>query len=277
MNSQNYYLIEKALNYIDTNKENQPSLDEIAKHIGLSPFHFQKIFKDWAGISPKKFLQFLTIEYAKDILNKNNVLDTTFESGLSSTSRLYDLFFSIEAMSPAEYKLKGKGLVITYGFHESPFGKSLIAMTERGICGLSFINDEKEGIKELKSGWPNAVFKQNENKTFIYFDQIFGNSKDRNIKILLKGTKFQIQVWKALLTLQPGELTTYSAIASKVKNPKATRAVGTAVGSNNLAYLIPCHRVINKIGMSGNYRWGRSRKKAMIGYELSLAGEQNLS
>jgi len=270
MDNLDYYRIEKAIKFLENNILVQPSLEEIAEHVGLSEFHFQRMFKKWAGISPKKFLQFLTIEYTKNILDQTkNIFDATYESGLSSISRLHDLFVNIEAITPAEYKSKGKDLVIYYGHHESLFGKCLIGVTEKGICALYFGNENSDidTLADLRLRWPNSQIIQDQSKTKVYLDQIFSVNKKNRINIFLKGTNFQIQVWKALLTIPEGQLLTYEEVARKIKNPKALRAVGTAIGSNPISYLIPCHRVINKIGVVGNYRWGRSRKYAMIGYE----------
>lgn len=269
----NYYTIEKAIKFIEDNFKYKPSLDEIAEHVGLSAFHFQRIFKEWAGITPKQFQQVLTIEHVKDVLEKSkNVFDASIDSDLSSSSRLYDLFSSIEAISPKEFKTKGKGLEIFYGFHESIFGKCLIALTNRGICALRFLDNSDtqdiSSLQELEKEWTNAKFIRNEEKTKEYFNVIFSDKKNsKPLKILLKGTNFQVQVWRALLQIPKGKLVTYEDIAKFINHPKALRAVGTAVGHNPISFLVPCHRVINKIGVIGNYRWGRRRKKAMLVFE----------
>src|SRR5260221_800368 len=229
MNNLDYYRIEKAITYLDKNLKKQPSLDDLSAELKLSPFHLQKMFKDWAGISPKKFLEFLSVEHIKQKLNQSeSALNSAYDTGLSSSSRLYDLFVNVEAITPAEYKKMGKGLEIIYGFHETPFGLSLIGITDRGICGLYFVQSSRNSaLAEMKTNWPNAKFTEDETKTKVFIDEIFGNKKSK-IGVLLKGTNFQIQVWKALLSIPEGKLTTYEGIAKRI-NSKAIRAVGTAV------------------------------------------------
>jgi AraC family transcriptional regulator of adaptative response/methylated-DNA-[protein]-cysteine methyltransferase len=271
MNNLDYYRIEKAINYLQANFKSQPSLEQLAEAAGLSTFHFQKIFKKWAGISPKKFIQFLTIEYAKDKLKQTNLMNTTYDSGLSSTSRVHELFVNVEAVTPKEFKSLGKDLIIYYGFHNSPFGLCLIAATDRGICNLFFLNENEKvkALNEIKEQWSNATFIEDARKTDKYFKQIFNSNIKEKLNVFVKGTNFQIQVWKALLKIPEGNLTTYENVARAIGSPRALRAVGTAVGSNPISYLIPCHRVINKMGIIGNYRWGSDRKRAMIGWEAS--------
>lgn len=266
-----YNTIAKALNYLENNFKKQPSLDEVAKQIHLSPFHFQRIFKEWAGVSPKKYLQFLSVNYAKSLLKNQskNLFDTAFESGLSGTSRLHDLFVNIEGMTPGEYKNGGEKLNINYSFAESPFGDILVASTAKGICFLSFVNSSEEGFLNLEKQFPKAQFQQKTDKNqqdalFIFQDDW---SNLNQIKLHLKGTDFQLKVWEALLSIPQGNLSTYSEISKKINNPKAVRAVGTAIGSNPVAYLIPCHRVIQSSGKISGYRWNPIRKKAMIGWE----------
>jgi len=273
MENLDYYRIEKALNYLDINFKKQPSLEDIAKELKISSFYLQRLFKRWAGISPKRFLQFLTLEYTKEKLRKSsNLLDATFESGLSSSSRLYELFTNIDSITPKEFTNSGMNLQIYYGIHNSPFGKCLIAITKRGICNLSFIEESNDNqwISELKEEWKNAELIKDFKKTEPIFNKIFYPEKINNkekINVFLKGTNFQIRVWKALIQIPEGSLTTYEEIAKKIGNPKASRAVGSAIGSNNISFLIPCHRVINKIGTIGKYRWGAVRKKAIIAWE----------
>lgn len=268
-----YERIEKAIDFISRNFKQQPDLDEVAQEVHLSPFHFQRLFKEWAGVSPKKFLQYISIEYAKSLLKQNLTLaDTSFEAGLSGTSRLHDLFVSIEGMTPGEYKNKGENLPINYSFAETPFGDILIASTHKGICHISFSKDEKQEFQLLKARFPKAIFVQ---KTDLFQQtalQVFKNDlKDIDkIKLHLKGTPFQIKVWEALLKIPLGSVSTYSAVAASIESPKASRAVGTAVGDNPVAFLIPCHRVIRSTGIIGDYHWGSTRKTAILGWEAAM-------
>lgn len=265
-----YERIEKAIIYLKDNFRQQPDLDEVAKHVHLSPFHFQRMFKNWAGVTPKKFLQYISTEHAKALLKQNLPLsDVSFETGLSGTGRLHDLFISIEGMTPGEYKKGGEQLHINYSFAESPFGNIIVASTSKGICHLAFADDERKALSELKVLFPHASFKQvvdtiQQNALFI-FTQDWKNLS--HIKLHLKGTAFQLKVWEALLKVPAGGLTTYAAIASSVGNANASRAVGSAVGDNPVAFLIPCHRVIKSTGIIGQYHWGSNRKTAMIGWE----------
>ena len=271
--SKDYYRIEKAIYFLEENFREQPNLRKIAQEAGMSEYHFQRLFQRWAGISPKRFLQFLTKEYTKQLLRKSNVLDTSYEAGLSGPSRLHDLFIKYEAMSPGEYKQKGRGLKIDYGFHPSPFGECLIAVTGRGICGLYFLNTSKRKkvLKDFLRNWENAKFNHNQNSTKSYIRRIFGGkkliAKKDPIKILCRGTDFQMKVWEALLKILPGQPVTYTAVARSIHSPKAVRAVGNAIGKNLIAYLIPCHRVIRSVGYLGGYRWGISRKRMMLAME----------
>ena len=267
----NFNRISDAIGYLTENFKNQPQLDEVAEKIHLSPYHFQRMFSDWAGVSPKKFLQYISVEHAKRILvNSNASLEqTTFETGLSSSSRLHDLFINIEGMTPAEYKNGGQNLEINFSYAESPFGNILVASTAKGICHLSFTNDEKVALDELKAKFPNASFHQKldllqQNALFVFTHDW---TKLNEIKLHLKGTDFQLKVWEALIKIPSGRLSTYSSIAEEIKKPKASRAVGTAIGSNPVAYLIPCHRVIQSSGHFGQYHWGANRKTAIIGWE----------
>ncbi len=271
--SADYGRIEAAIHYLEENFQAQPTLAEIASHVGLSEYHFQRLFSRWAGTSPKRFLQFLTIQHAKKLLAESqSILDTAYEAGLSSPSRLHDLFVTHEAITPGEFKQKGAGLTIQYGFHNSPFGECLIALTERGICGLQFVadGDREATLDELKASWPQAKFVADEEATRPFIDPIFNLSEadERpSLPLYLKGTNFQIQVWQALLQIPAGTAVSYGTVAQMIGNPKASRAVGSATGSNPIAYLIPCHRVIQQAGNLGNYRWGTSRKKAILGWE----------
>jgi AraC family transcriptional regulator of adaptative response/methylated-DNA-[protein]-cysteine methyltransferase len=268
-----YFRIEKALLYLEEKHNEQPNLDELAKYLGLSSFHFQRLFRRWVGISPKRFLQFLTVEHAKTLLKESrSLLDVTYESGLSSPGRLHDLFVSIEAVTPGQYKVKGDGLSIAYGIHPSPFGDCLIAVTDRGVCGLSFLsgNNPKEVINDLAALWPGARLVERPRLTRPYLESIFpsdNNNSRRKVTLFLAGTNFQIKVWEALLRIPPGYLVSYEDIAHIIGNDCAVRAVGSAVGANPISYIIPCHRVIRKMGVFGDYHWGAARKKAIIGYE----------
>jgi AraC family transcriptional regulator of adaptative response/methylated-DNA-[protein]-cysteine methyltransferase len=278
-----YNRIEKVIHYLEEHLQDQPGLEELAEYIHLSPFHFQRLFSRWVGISPKRFLQFLTIEYAKKLLVRNHsVLDATYESGLSSPSRLYDVFVTVDAVTPGEYKRRGAGLQIDYGIHPSPFGECLIAATERGICGLSFITGTTQAVAvaELKKRWENAILKDNSQSTRLLTNQIFqqqSKNMKQSISLFLKGTNFQVKVWEALLRIPFGTLCAYEDIAVCIGNPGAARAVGTAIAGNPIAYIIPCHRVIRKIGVFGNYGYGPTRKKIMIGWEMAQKYRQEIS
>lgn len=271
--SQHYQLIEQAIQYIELNVHRQPELDEIAAAIGLSEYHFQRLFTRWAGISPKRFIQFLTKENAKDLLTRSeNLLETTHQVGLSSLGRLHDLFVNTEAVTPGEFKSHGAGLVIRYGLHLTPFGKCLIATTERGICHLGFVEtSEGNAIDNLVADWNQAKMIEDYKTTAPLIDRIFSTPMpDTPLNLHLRGTNFQIKVWEALLKIPTGALTTYEQIAAQIGNPNALRAVGTAVGHNPVAVLIPCHRVIRKSGEFGNYRYGPARKKALLAKEFAL-------
>ncbi len=273
--STEYLRIEKAINYLEEHFQDQPNLQELAEHLNMSPFHFQRVFKSWAGISPKRFIQFLTIDYAKKMLDENqSVLDATYESGLSSPGRLHDLFVTIDGVTPGEFKTKGIGIEIVYGIHSSPFGECLLAMTERGICGLTFTTDKGlgEALVDLQSQWEQARLRESTQTTKPFLDQIFPASPGdgrRSVRLFLKGTNFQIKVWEALLRIPQGFVCSYEEIAGYLGKPTAARAVGNAVAANPAAYIIPCHRVIRKIGAIGDYRHGTTRKKAMIGWEAA--------
>ncbi|TGL63661.1 methylated-DNA--[protein]-cysteine S-methyltransferase [Leptospira sarikeiensis] len=265
--------IAEAIHFLRKNFKTQPRLEDVANKLHLSPHHFQRMFTDWAGVSPKKFLQYTTLEYAKKLLkeNGNSLLDTALDSGLSGTGRLHDLFVNIEGMTPGEYKNGGKDLSINYSFAESPFGKLLVASTSKGICYISFFENEKKAFQELKSIFPNANYSQTvdliqQNALFI-FSHDWG--KLNQIKLHLKGTDFQLKVWETLLKIPMGNLSTYGQIAERIERPNASRAVGTAIGNNPVAFLIPCHRVIQSNGDFGEYHWGSSRKIAMIGWEAA--------
>lgn len=267
----NYYRIAKAIDFIRDNFKDQPTLKELANKVNLSEFHFHRLFTEWAGTSPKKFLQYVSIQYAKTKLAKEKSLfDTAFEVGLSGTSRLHDLFVKIEGMTPAEYKNGGKDLKLNYSYTSSQFGNLIIASTIKGVCHLSFFDEKKEdAFQVLKSEYPNAQFKL---KTDRYQNSALKLFSDENkgideIKIHLKGTDFQLKVWEALLKVPSGSLVSYNSIANLIKKPSSSRAVGNAIGKNPIAYIIPCHRVIKSTGELGSYKWSGTRKTALIGYE----------
>ncbi|NLR56792.1 methylated-DNA--[protein]-cysteine S-methyltransferase [Chitinophaga polysaccharea] len=269
----NYDKIATAIDYIKSNFKTQPDLQEVAAAVHMSPFHFQRVFSEWAGVTPKKFLQYLTLDYAKSILReeKTTVFDAAFEAGLSGTGRLHDLFINIESMTPGEYKNGGKALHINYSFAESPFGNILVASTAKGICHMAFADHPEAALQTLKEQFPHAEFTQMvdviQQNTLYIFTQDW--SRLSEIKLHLRGTDFQLKVWEALLKIPMGNLTTYSRLAEEINHPGASRAVGTAVGQNPVAFLIPCHRVIKASGEAGQYHWGISRKNAMIGWEAA--------
>lgn len=271
----NYMIISKAIDYLISHQTNQPSLNELANFCNLSEFHFQRIFTNWAGISPKLFLSFLTKENAKKKLREFSVLQTSIENGLSGSSRLHDLFITHESVTPGEYKTWGKGLEIAYGIHSCPFGFCFIAVTKRGLCKLAFFDQliqSNNYINELVNDWQFADIHENSSKSQSYFNQIFGevSEQQKPLHILLKGTPFRLQVWQALLAIPEGYLATYSQIAKSINNTDAVRAVASAIANNPIAYLIPCHRVIRNTGLINEYRWGKNRKAMMIGLEQAM-------
>lgn len=282
--SSDYQLIAAAIAYLETNRLEQPSLDDLARHLAISPFHLQRLFTRWAGISPKRFLQFLTVEHAKELLaQSHNLLDTAYASGLSGPGRLHDLFVNVEAMTPGEFKAGGKGLAIRFGVHPTPFGDCLLAVTERGVCGLTFANGGGMAgeIDALHARWPAAQLVEDCAGTAAIAARIFAPAEAAPagqdtagraagpLPVLLAGTNFQIKVWEALLRIPAGGVCTYEDIAQSIGQPSAARAVGGAVGANAVAWLIPCHRVIRKSGVIQDYRWGSTRKKAMLGWEAA--------
>jgi AraC family transcriptional regulator of adaptative response/methylated-DNA-[protein]-cysteine methyltransferase len=270
----NYQRISQAIEFISSQVTRQPSLDEIAGAVGLSPDHFQRVFKEWVGISPKRFLQYLTIGYAKQVLDESrSVLEASFSAGLSGPGRLHDLFINIEAMTPGEYKQKGWPLTIKYGYQDTPFGTALIGQTSRGICWWSFQDGGQPGnaFMEMQERWPGAVFENDDMAVGETAEVVFKkNEKSPNkITLLVQGTNFQIKVWDALLYIPPSRLVTYGDLARWIGHPASGRAVGNAVGANPVSLLIPCHRVIRSLGETGNYHWGALRKKAMIAWEAA--------
>jgi AraC family transcriptional regulator of adaptative response/methylated-DNA-[protein]-cysteine methyltransferase len=282
MNAQhqtNYERIAEAIEYIHANYKSQPNLEEVANRVAMSPYHFQRLFTDWAGVSPKKFLQYTTVVNARKMLKEEGatLFDTAIESGLSGTGRLHDLFINIEGMTPGEYKNGGAELNINYSFAESPFGNILVASTTKGICHIAFVDDEESALRELVSKFPNATYRQvvdlvQQNAMFIFTHDW---TKLHEIKLHLKGSPFQLKVWETLLKIPMGKLTTYGRIAKRIQMPKASRAVGSAIGENPVAFLIPCHRIIQSTGAFGGYHWGSIRKTAMIGWEAAQTDPLN--
>jgi len=269
----NYERIAKAIQYIQDHFQEKPSLDEIAQQVHLSPFHFQRLFSDWAGTSPKKFLQYTQVNYAKKLLKEEQrtLFETHLLTGFGSTSRLHDMFVQIEGMTPAEYKQGGEGLTISYSFQDTPFGICLVGSTEKGICYMAFVEDHDSDLTELKRNFENANLVAQELPIHLEAIRIF-NPDDQSlkrIKLHLKGTPFQLKVWEALLQIPMGVVNSYKDIAIKIDQPTASRAVGTAIGQNPIAYLIPCHRVIQTTGQTGGYRWKPIRKTVILGWEFA--------
>lgn len=271
-----YQRVAKAITYINEHATEQPKLNDIANAIHLSPYHFHRLFKEWAGITPKAFLQYSSLSHAKRLLKENETIEeATFQTGLSSSSRLHDLFVNIEGMTPGEFKNGGEALRIRYQFFESPFGEVLAASTGKGICNLFFTDDEEQALRELRQHWSQADISEGEDEHLRNLRHIFSKNADDldEIKLHIQGTDFQIKVWEALLRIPAGKLVTYSDVARSINNAKASRAVGSALARNPVAYLIPCHRVIKKVGGIGEYRWGDTRKTVIIGWEAALASE----
>lgn len=267
-----YYRIAEALQFIARNRESQPSLEIVAEQVHLSPYHFQRLFSDWAGVSPKKFLQYISLQHAKSVLREQagSVYDAAFEAGLSGTGRLHDLFVNIEGMTPGQYKNGGENLTIQYSLNECQFGNYLVASTQSGICNVLFFEKSAQSaIHELRDLWPNARLIEATGPYDQAVKDFFNKSLsgDQPLRLHLKGTDFQIKVWEALLKIPESQLVTYGDIANLIKKSSAHRAVGTAIGHNPIAYIIPCHRVIKSVGKIGEYRWGANRKTAMIGWE----------
>jgi AraC family transcriptional regulator of adaptative response/methylated-DNA-[protein]-cysteine methyltransferase len=273
--SEDFNRIEKAIQFIEVNFKSQPTLDQIATSVHLSKYHFDRLFKRWAGISPIQFLQYITLDYTKQrLVESKNLLETALEAGLSGPSRLHDLFVTFEAMTPGDFKKQGAGLQISYGFCDSPFGECLLAITQRGICYLGFVDSGKrsETYHQLFDTWPGSRFIENPSIACPIINDIFRIDHQKSsqpFNLQIKGTNFQINVWKALLSIPKGCVVSYQDVASYIGHPKAFRAVANAIAINPVAYLIPCHRVISKSGKIHQYRWGSSRKKALIGWEAA--------
>lgn len=279
-----YHTIAKAIRYFVDHQRQQPSLVDVANHVHLSEFHLQRLFSEWAGVSPKQFLQYLTKENAKQHLKQMNVLDASLASGLSGSGRLHDLMVACEGMTPGEYRQLGEGTHIQYGQGHCLFGSFFLAATERGICKLSFYDNQDEVAQleaELKATWPNARIQQNDEVIASFARQVFpsieqGRSPERKpLRVVLKGSPFQLKVWEALLNIPEGAVCTYQDVADQIGSPKAVRAVASAIARNEIGYLIPCHRVIRGTGEFSQYRWGVDRKPVMIGWELSRVNDSN--
>lgn len=273
-NGSDYARVRRAIEYLTETWRDQPSLDQVAAHVGLSPSHFQRLFRRWAGISPKEFLQALTLDHARALLSDSaSLLDTALEVGLSGPGRLHDLFVDHEAMTPGDYKRRGAGLEITYGFHDSPFGRALLMTTVHGIAGLAFADDEsgeQDALADMTARWPEATYIHDPARTAPQAARVFRPERWRAedpLKVVLIGTDFEVRVWQTLLRLPMGHAVTYSDIAAHVCSPRAARAVGSAVGRNPISFVVPCHRVLRKDGGLGGYHWGITRKQAIIGWE----------
>jgi AraC family transcriptional regulator of adaptative response/methylated-DNA-[protein]-cysteine methyltransferase len=286
MNAHDYQRIEASIQFIEANYRDDPSLREIAASADLSPFHFERLFKRWAGTTPKRFVQCLRVEHAKSLLeHSRNILDVSWDTGLSSPSRLHDLFCSVEAVTPGEYKSGGEGLEIRHGIYPTPFGDCLIAITERGICHFAFCDaatetsdaprrrdrgDHARELRELRDSWPRARFEADGGASEALIARLFDGAAPNNIEpfhLLVKGTNFQIQVWRALISIPPGCVVSYKDVANRVGRTDAVRAVAGAIAANSIGYLIPCHRVLRSTGALSGYRWGRKRKRALLAWE----------
>lgn len=277
-NVADYERIEKAIDYLSENYSGQPSLESLAQHLRLSPFHVQRLFRRWAGVTPKQFISFLTLQQVKALLTQSkNVLDTSLDSGLSGPGRLHDLFVTLDAVTPGEFKAMGKGLKVTYGVHPTLFGTCLIATTPRGICNLSFVRDTAEARQELSQEWPKAELVHDPRATQVLIRQIFDSTSKQPLQLFLKGTNFQIKVWEALLKIPMGAVISYEDLAIAIKCPTSARAVSRAVATNPISYLIPCHRVIHKSGAMDGYRWNSKRKKAILVWESNRKGTHEIS
>jgi AraC family transcriptional regulator of adaptative response/methylated-DNA-[protein]-cysteine methyltransferase len=280
--AEDYRRVEKAIRYLEDNFRSRPTLDEIAENAFLSKYHFTRLFKRWAGISPMRFMQFLTLEYTKRKLDEaESILDASYDAGLSGPGRLHDLFVTFDAMTPGEYKNLGRGLIIEYGFHPAPFGTCLLAKTDRGICHLSFIDpdDNESAPNRLRSQWPDSEFIENREATGSIVRSIFTTkpeNESRSFHLLVKGTNFQVNVWRALLAIPGGRVVSYGNLANRIGRPGSARAVAGAAAVNPVAYLIPCHRVIAESGQIHGYRWGTARKKAIIGWEAAKTELQDV-
>ena len=273
-----YQRVEQAILFLEANQQRQPGLKEVAESVGLSEYHFQRLFTRWVGISPKRFLQYLTKEHAKALLEgSGDLLAAAYESGLSSPGRLHDLFISCEAVTPGEFKHRGEGIEISYGVHPTPFGECLLALTSRGICSLVFVKggDRFAALGELRRTWQRASLYEAPRQTRPVAEQVVQallGERSQPLSLHLRGTNFQIKVWEALLQIPEGRVVSYEDIAAAIGRPQAMRAVGSAVGANPIPLLVPCHRVIRKSGEVGGYHYGTARKKSILGWEMAKAG-----
>ncbi len=271
-----YDLVKHTLAFISENWREQPSLETLADQAGLSPTHLQRLFTRWAGLSPKAFLQAVTLDHARGLLRDSaSILDASYELGLSGPGRLHDLFVTHEGMSPGIYKAHGRGLNISYGFHDCPFGRALILITSEGLAGLAFADHgkEKSALADMTSRWPEATYVENQQATAAYAKRIFESERwkpDQPLRIVFIGSDFEIRVWETLLRIPFGKASTYSDIASHIGKPKAARAVGAAVGKNPISFVVPCHRVLGKSGGLCGYHWGLTRKRAILGWEAGV-------
>jgi AraC family transcriptional regulator of adaptative response/methylated-DNA-[protein]-cysteine methyltransferase len=275
--SGDYDLIRRAIAFLSETWVEQPSLDRLALHLGLSPAHCQKLFKRWCGLSPKEFVQAITVDHARDLLGGSaSILETAYEVGLSGAGRLHDLFVSHEAMTPGDYKRRGEGLEMAYGFHASPFGEALLVATDRGVAGLAFVNEDKgqtrqDALADMMRRWPQAHYVEAPDRTAPHARVIFNVSKwggkDQPVRLVMIGTDFDVRVWETLLKIPMGRAVSYTDIARHIGSPSASRAVGSAVGRNPISFVVPCHRVLRGDGSLGGYHWGLTRKRALIGWE----------
>lgn len=274
--SGDYDLIRRAIAFLSETWVEQPSLDRLAQHLGLSPAHCQKLFKRWCGLSPKEFVQAITVDHARGLLGGSaSILETAYEVGLSGAGRLHDLFVSHEAMTPGDYKRRGEGLEMAYGFHASPFGEALLVATDRGVAGLAFVNEDKgqtrqDALADMMQRWPKAHYVEAADRTAPHAQVIFNMSKwgkDQPVRLVMIGTDFDVRVWETLLKIPMGRAVSYTDIARHIGSPSASRAVGSAVGRNPISFVVPCHRVLRGDGNLGGYHWGLTRKRALIGWE----------
>ena len=274
--SRDYELIRRAIAFLSETWTEQPPLERLAQHLGLSPAHCQKLFKRWCGLSPKEFVQAITVDHARNLLGGSaSVLEAAYEVGLSGAGRLHDLFVSHEAMTPGDYKRRGQGLEMAYGFHASPFGEALLMTTDRGIAGLAFVNEDAgqtraEALADMTQRWPKASYAERPEVTARHANLIFNAGKwarEQPVRLVMIGTDFDVRVWETLLKIPMGRAVSYIDIARHIGQPSASRAVGSAVGRNPISFVVPCHRVLRGDGSLGGYHWGLTRKRALIGWE----------
>nr|WP_319384859.1 bifunctional helix-turn-helix domain-containing protein/methylated-DNA--[protein]-cysteine S-methyltransferase [uncultured Roseibium sp.] len=276
--AENYAVVRQTLKRITLDWREQPTLEMLAKEAGLQPIQLQRVFSRWAGLTPKQFLQAITLDHAKALLRDSaSVLDASYEVGLSGSSRLHDLFITHEAMTPGDYRARGAGLTIAYGFHPSPFGQVLIMVTDKGLAGLGFADpgEEESALEDMCGRWPAADYVHDQDATGTYAARVFDPGQwheDQPLNVVMIGTDFEIRVWQTLLKIPMGQAATYADVAASIGKPKASRAVGSAVGRNPISFVVPCHRVLAKGGKIGGYHWGLTRKRAILGWETGLSG-----